>query len=150
MLLEEFFERKKTWEYVIYNMLAFIFIGISMLIWIMPYQVWQAEDEPVFWILFGFMEVIGLDCYLQKFTTYKDNGQIKQIDELMKYLPVSHKQIVRYRQKKLAKICVWLTCISMVCQTVFATILLHTFSIGNILIPLAFNFILPLLPEKGR
>ena len=85
MLLEEFFERKKTWEYVIYNMLAFIFIGISMLIWIMPYQVWQAEDEPVFWILFGFMEVIGLDCYLQKFTTYKDNGQIKQIDELMKY-----------------------------------------------------------------
>ena len=129
MLLEEFFERKKTWEYVIYNMLAFIFIGISMLIWIMPYQVWQAEDEPVFWILFGFMEVIGLDCYLQKFTTYKDNGQIKQIDELMKYL---------------------LTCISMVCQTVFATIFLHTFSIGNILVPLAFNFILPLLPEKGR
>lgn len=145
MLLEEFFKKKKTYEDVLAQFIAVLFIVIPMVIWIMPCQIWGEDNNYKLWLMLFCLEWFGFTFYLRKFNMYIEDRQIKLIDEVIKYLPISYKELARFRLKKLAKACVWPTGISMFCQTVFAIAFLHTFSGWNILIPLIYNFIFPVL-----
>lgn len=147
-LLRQFFQEESTWfpEHYIYNLLAGIFIGISILIIIFPYQVWDWELPRDFPIAFVYcFDLIGISYYLQKFTVYKEGSQYKTVFKLLKHLPVSSAQLNIFIFKKTLKISLWLTAISTVCQTVFALAFLHTFSAMNIVVPVLCNLIFPVV-----
>lgn len=145
-LLEDFFQEETTWhaEYVGINVVAYFLMGISMMLWILPYQIWEGDyGVSVLWSMYG-LELLGMAYYIQKFNTYKEENRMKMLYDVLKYLPVSYGQLCIFRLKKLKKVCTWLVGITISCQTIFAIAFMHTFSIGNILIPFFGNFVLPL------
>lgn len=82
---------------------------------------------------------------MQKYSNYAESGKTKAVYDILRYLPVSHRQFQIYIMKKIIKLCGCATVASAVCQTVSAIAFMHNFSAGNILLPIAVNFILPVL-----
>ncbi|MCM1499893.1 MAG: hypothetical protein NC124_15630 [Clostridium sp.] len=145
-IIGQFFKEWTSWcpWHVIYNLLAAIFIGISVMMWIMPFQVWdRSEDLNVLMIFYG-MELAGISFYEQKYLCYMEEQKEQMLYRVLRYLPVSDKQLHIFRIRKVAKLCLWLTGVIVTCQVAFAILFLHTFSVGNILIPLFGNFTIPL------
>lgn len=145
-LLEDFFEEQTVWypDHVLQKFLAWILLGISMGIWIVPYQVWAFPEHSFLFTMYG-LGIMGLSFYMQRFNTYKEENKMKVVGELLKYLPVSNRQICIFRIRKMKKICIRLTGISAVCQTVFSIAFMHTFSVYNIIFPIAGGYVLPVL-----
>ena len=144
ILLDNFFQNKNTWfsNGYLYNFVTGIFLFITALIHIMPYQLLEG-DYRIMFIIF-YLELMGLAIYLNTYCNFTDkDGKIKNIYEIIRYLPISHKQLVLYRLLKLTKLCLWLTGITAICQIFFAIVFLHDFSIGNLLMPVLCCLILP-------
>ena len=144
ILLDNFFENKNTWfsNGYLYKFVAGILLFIAALMYIMPYQLWEGDYKIM--ILIFYLELMGLEIYLTSYCHFIDeDGKIKNIYEIIRYLPVSHKQLALYRLKKLTKICLWLTGITAFCQIFFTITFLHDFSIGNLLIPVLCCLIVP-------
>lgn len=150
-LIKQFFKEWTTWcpEHVGYNLVAFIFIGISMVFWTMPCQIWNiSEGYGVLGTMY-MLELIGISLYTHKFTQYNEERKVKKLDELFRNLPVSCKQLRIFRIRKTATLCLWLAASTIICQTVFAAAFLHTFSVGNIWYPLLGHLIIPLADICG-
>lgn len=146
-LLQQFFKEETTWcpEHVGYHIAAVILISISMILCIMPYQAWDLPKDSSVCFSWTMLYLMGVTFYMQKYNNYKEGTKTKAVYDLLRYLPVSHRQFQIYTMKKIVKLCSLATAIAVCCQTVFALAFMHTISIGNILLPLAVNFILPVL-----
>lgn len=150
-LIDSFFKEWTTWcpEHIGYHLIAVICIGLSALVQCMPYQIWNVlEDFPALLSMYA-LELAGITNYRKKFILYKEGSREKKIDEVLKYLPVSYTQFCIFKIRKAVKLYLWLTGAIMVCQTFFAIAFLHTFSIGNILLPFIADFIIPLACMLG-
>ncbi|MCI9315082.1 MAG: hypothetical protein HFI57_08920 [Lachnospiraceae bacterium] len=149
-LLEIFFREWTAWcpEHVIYQFCAVVFIGISMILSIVPCQLWDSLEDAGFfaWItLYQF----GILYYLQKYNNYKEGGKVKATYYVLQYLPVSRRQFYLFQIRKVWKLCGCLACISIFCQMFCAGVFMNTFSVENILLPLGINLILPMLIVLG-
>lgn len=146
-LLQRFFKEETTWcpEHVGYQAAAVILIGISMILDIMPYQVWDFPEDSLVYSMWIMLYLMGVTFYMQRYSNYTEVGKTKAVYDILRYLPVSHRQFQIYIMKKIIKLCGWLTVIAVCCQTVFAIAFMHNFSAGNVLLPIAVNFILPVL-----
>lgn len=149
-MITRLFKEWTSWcpEHVGNNFIAAILIGISMIFWIMPYQIWEWEDYEVWGIIY-MGELIGISFYAQKFIYYKEGTKMKKLYEVFRNLPVSYTQLHIFRIRKIMKLCLWLTGSTVICQIVFAAVFLHTFSMGNICYPFLGHFIIPLLSISG-
>ena len=87
--------------------------------------------------------LLGFSFYSQMFTSYKGSKRNRNLGEILQNLPVSSVQTAIFKAKKTLKICGRIAVIAAAGQTFFAIAALHTFSIGNILIPLAVLYVLP-------
>ncbi len=144
-MLQQFFKEETTWfpDHVGYNLMAAIFIFVSMVMSVFPMQVWQWEDVAI--VCYGYaMGWMGVSFYLQRFTNYREGGQSRSIYGLLRYLPVSGRQLQIFVMKKAAKMCLWLTGITGFCRSVYSIVFLHTWYIGDILLPFASRFIIPI------
>lgn len=146
-LLQQFFKEETTWcpEHVGYHLAAVILIGISMILCMMPYQIWDFPEDSQVCFIWIMLYLMGVTYYMQKYNNYKEGTKTKAVYDILRYLPVSRRQFQIYTMNKIVKLCGRVTVAVVCCQTVFALAFMHTFSIGNILLPLAINFILPVL-----
>ena len=120
-----------------------IFCGIIG--WLFPYQAeWVSIHESIkTYGIYTMIYLLGFSFYSQMFTSYKGSKRNRNLGEILQNLPVSSVQIAIFKAKKTLKICGRIAVIAAAGQTFFAIVALHTFSIGNILIPLAVLYVLP-------
>ena len=146
-LLEHFYREWRRWcpEHVGYELCAVIFIGISMILSVVPCQVWDFSKDAWSCFIWIALYQFGIMYYLQKYSNYKEGGKVKATYYVLQYLPVSRKQFYLYQMRKAWKLCACLSGISICSQTFCAGVFMHTFSIGNVLAPLSINFVLPML-----
>lgn len=142
-LLQNFYQEETTWcpEHVGYQLVAAIMIGISMLLGVVPYQALELSPR----IIWGVLYLTGVTYYMLKFMQYTEGRKTKSVFDILRYLPVSHRQVQIFIMKKTIRLCGRLTVVTICCQTVFALSFLHTFSVVNIILPVGVNLLLPLL-----
>lgn len=142
-LLQKFYQEETTWcpEHVGYQLVAAIMIGISMLLGVAPYQAWELSTR----IIWGVLYLTGVIYYMLKFMQYTEGRKTKAVFDILRYLPVSHRQVQIFIMKKTIRLCGRLTVVTICCQTVFALSFMHTFSVVNIILPVGVNLLLPLL-----
>lgn len=148
--LEKFFEKEKLWnpDYIIGKYIAYMVVIISLIGLVFPYQVWWQECESVYegmktFGLYVMVYLLGLSLYSQMFTSYNGPKKGRKLGEIVQNLPVLTVQTAIFKARKMLKICIRMTAIAAAGQTFFAIVILHTFSIGNILIPFAALYVLP-------
>lgn len=144
-LLRKFYQEEATWapEYVMYQLLAGITIGISMMLGVIPYQVWEFPRDTSVGFIWNMLYLMGVLYYMQKYTNYAEGRKTKSVFSVLRYLPVSCRQLQIFIIKKIFRLCGCLTVVTICCQTVFAVIFMHTFSIVNIILPVGVNLLLP-------
>lgn len=144
-LLDKFFQQEKIWcsDYVISRMVAGLCIGIAMMILVMPMQIWEGEFQVLFFILGP--ELIGIQMFLNSYCKITEDGKMTDIYEKFRMLPVCRRQYIFYILKKLFRCCLWMTGITAAGQVVSALVFLNTCSLGNLLIPLLYGMVLPML-----
>lgn len=144
-LLDRFFMEEKVWypDYYGFYVAAVICLAIAMLLFIMPYQLWESDYFAVTWGLF--LETMGLEMYSRRYLQYREKEKIKSIRTVLQYLPVSGEQTALYIFRKLMKLCLCLTGGAAACQILFSLILLHRICWGNILMPVICCLIIPVL-----
>lgn len=145
LLLKEFYHQEKIWgtDYYLCNFVAGILLFPAMLLYIMPFQIWEG-DYQVLGITF-FIELMGMESYIKQYCEFREDGKRKSVYEIIRYAPVSHWQFALYILKKLLKLCLCLTGAAAACQTVFAVAFLDTFSVGNLLMPIVCCLVLPMI-----
>lgn len=74
-LLDRFFQQEKVWcpGYVISRMVAGLCIGITMLLLIMPAQIWEGEFQVLFFMLVP--ELIGIQMFLNHIVKLQKTGK---------------------------------------------------------------------------
>lgn len=144
-LIEKFYKEETTWcpEHVGYQLLAALFIGISILLGAVPYQVWNFPEDYSVCLIWIMLYTLGVVYYMQKYTNYTEGRKIRSVYNVLRYLPVSAGQLQIYIMKKIVRLCAILTVFIVCCQTGIAVTFMHAFSIGNIFLPLGVNFCLP-------
>ncbi len=142
-LLQKFYQEETTWcpEHVGYQLVAAIMIGISMPLGVVPYQALELSPR----IIWGVLYLTGVIYYMLKFMQYTEGRKTKSVFDILRYLPVSHRQVQIFIMRKVIRLCGRLTVVTICCQTVFALSFLHTFSVVNIILPVGVNLLLPLL-----
>ena len=78
-LLDRFFMEEKVWypDYYGFYVAAVICLAIAMLLFIMPYQLWESDYFAVTWGLF--LETMGLEMYSRRYLQYREKEKIKSI-----------------------------------------------------------------------
>lgn len=148
-VLEQFFKEEKIW-YPDYWYLCFaggLMLAPAMFLFIMPFQIWEGDYTSVLVVLV--LELIGVETYLGRYVSFRAEGKIRDVYEVLQFLPVSRRQFNRYRMGRLFRLCLKLTGTAALCQTVFAGVFMHTFSIGNILMPVLLCFLVPMVIVGG-
>jgi hypothetical protein len=143
-ILERFFKEETTWfpDHFGLAMAGYLVLGIAVLGLMFPFQVWEQEKTYLF---FFYFELIGLYLLMQRYYVIRQDGKQTALAEVIRFLPVERKELAYYRLKKLLKICMRITGITMLCQVFFAAVIMHVFSPVNILVPLTLCFIAPML-----
>lgn len=144
VLLDKFFSNVELWWPNSYGnkVVSFIMLPLAIFLLILPCQMWEGDYHLI--IMVFLLEFMGLEMYLKPYFVFlDDSGKIVRVDDIIRYLPVSYKQLTLYRWKKLIKLCLRLTGITMFCQVAFSFAFLHTVTWGNILMPLICTLILP-------
>ena len=139
--IEAFFKEETTWcpEHVLSNFLAGFFLILCIIFQMIPYQSWDmSEDKSTFFVM-SFLGILGAYFYIQKYSIFNENGKQRNIGELLRYLPVSYKQLYYFRLKKIIRLCIKLTVVGMFFQTMFALSFMHGFSAMNLLWPLSYR-----------
>ena len=145
--LEKCFAKEKTWypDYFGCKFAAYMMFFCGIIGWLFPYQAeWVSIHESIkTYGIYTMIYLLGFSFYSQMFTSYKGSKRNRNLGEILQNLPVSSVQIAIFKAKKTLKICGRIAVIAAAGQTFFAIVALHTFSIGNILIPLAVLYVLP-------
>lgn len=144
-LLDQFFQQEKVWcsDYVVSRMAAGICIGITMMVLMMPVQIWEGKFQVLF-LIFGPV-LIWIQMFLNPYCKITENGKVTDLYEKFRALPICRRQYVLYVLKKLFRCCLWVTGIAAAGQLLAALVFLHTYSAGNLLIPLLYGMALPML-----
>ena len=145
LLLEQFFKEFTTWcpEHVGYHIIAIVLVCITMIMWIMPAQLYEGDYSILLNIL-G-MELMALLLYQQEFAVYMEKGKERRIGEVLRYLPVSRLQLFWFKCKKLFRICAWMTGIALFCQITLSVSFLHGLIWENFAMPLVCNMLIPMV-----
>ena len=143
--LEDFFKEENTWfpGPMGYKMVSIIILGITMLLFLLPYQIWELPEDGITIFLMYALEMMGFSYYIMQYTHYSEEKKNKSLSNIFKNLPVSRRQMAIYRVRKAVGICKWLAGITIIVQSLCAIAFMKTFSIGNIAFPLVFQFVLP-------
>lgn len=146
-LLRKFYQEETTWcpEHVGYQLAAAIMIGISMLLGVVPYQAWELSRNISTVLIWSMLYLTGAIYYMLKFMSYTEGRETKSVFDILRYLPVSHRQVQIFIMGKVVRLCSRLTLLTICCQTVFALSFMHTFSVVNIILPVGVNLLLPMV-----
>lgn len=142
--LRQFFKEETTWfpEHVGNNLMAVIFSFLSVVMMAIPIQAWERDDFLM--IIYGYgMEWIGVSFYVQKFINYTENRQWKYMYGLLRYLPVSRRQLNIFIMKKVIKLCLCLMGVTVLFQGIFTVADGYTYTAVNILVPVFVCFAIP-------
>lgn len=145
ILLEKFYEEEKTWWRDCYGLhiVAIIILAITMMMFILPCQIWEGDYTTL--PMMVLLELLGLECEMKRYFQFQEDGKTKSVYMLTRYLPIARREIIIYALRKLLKLCLRLTEISLGCQIVFSLLFLHTVAPGNLLMPLLCCFLFPML-----
>ena len=104
--IEKLYEKEKIWypDHVMHTFLMWLLTGISMIILLFPYQAY-AHDHSFYPTLICMYALYnwGIQIYAGKYSLVRQNGKTHPIEELLCYVPVSKRQIILYRIKKVQK-----------------------------------------------
>jgi len=145
ILLEKFYEEEKTWWRDCYGLhiVAIIILAITMMMFILPCQIWEGDYTTL--PMMVLLELLGLECEMKRYFQFQEDGKTKSVYMITRYLPIARREIIIYALRKLLKLCLRLTEISLGCQIVFSLLFLHTVAPGNLLMPLLCCFLFPML-----
>lgn len=146
-LLRKFYQEETTWcpEHVGYQLVTAIMIGISMLLGVIPYQAWELSRNISTVFIWSMLYLTGAVYYVLKFMSYTEGRKTKSVFDILRYLPVSHRQVQIFIMRKAIRLYGRLTVVTICCQTVFALSFMHTFSVVNIILPVGVNLLLPMV-----
>lgn len=150
LLLKNFYRQEKIWaaDHYLFNVVSGIVLFPAMILFIMPFQIWEG-DYQVLGIV-SLIELMGMELYIRQYCEFRQDGERKSVCEIIRYVPVSHRQLALYILKKLLKLCLYLTGAAVVCQVVFALAFLDTFSVSNLLVPILCCLVLPMVLIGSR
>lgn len=145
ILLEKFYEEEKTWWRDCYGLhiAALIILPIAMFLLILPCQIWEGDYTIL--PMYVMLELMGLEFDMKRYFQFRENGKIKSVYMVTRYLPIARREIIIYALRKLLKRCLQLTGISLGCQIVFSLLFLHTVAPGNLLMPFLCCFLFPMV-----
>lgn len=145
ILLDKFYEEEKTWWRDCYGLriVAIIILAITMMMFILPCQIWEGDYTTLPMIIL--LELIGLEYDMRRYFQFREEGKIKSVYLITRYLPIARREIIIYALRKLLKRCLQLTGIALGCQIVFSLLFLHTVAPGNLLMPLLCCFLFPMV-----
>lgn len=148
-LLEHFFAEEKIWypDYWGLRFAGSLMFVIAMFLFVMPFQIWEGDYTPLMTMLV--LELAGVELYLDRYCRFRAEGKIWDVYEVLRQLPLSHRQLKIYRVRKLLKLCLKMTGTAVICQTASAGVFMRTFSMGNILMPVVFCFLVPMVIVGG-
>lgn len=145
-----FFKEETTWfpEYVVMKFISLLLAGISFILIIFPYA--SQKGESLYTILLPYIiYAIGIFCYQSRFSTYYGKKEIgseaKSLSGILRYLPVNREQLFLFKLRKAGRLCLILTLLAMLLKTIFSIAFYHTFSIYDMLFPICFNLLLPVI-----
>lgn len=146
--LEKLYEKEKIWypEHVLHTFLMWLLIGISMIILLFPYQAY-AHDRSFYPALFGMYALYnwGIQIYAGKYSLVRQNGTTHPLEELLCYVPVSRRQIILYRIKKVQSLVIRLALFNILVKCFLSCVIYHSISVWDILLPVLFLVFVPLL-----
>lgn len=145
-MLEQFFENyfEKSKINGGYKWTGIIFIAILVILMWFPYQSYENE-KPIrnIGLVWG---VMGTFFYMNMYRfAFNGRGAVTNVYQYLEYLPVSIKELKIFRLKKLISLLVKVYLIAQAGQAIFSLLGYHELILGNLLFPLVFAFLAPLL-----
>jgi hypothetical protein len=148
-VLERFFKEETTWfpEHVTANFVMCLMVGISMILLVFPTRAMDGRDDIMCMVLVPLMIYnLGVQIFVSKFEGYRDEtNQGRSMFELLRYLPVQREQLCLFCVRKMWRICLPLTLVTIVLRNVFSIRFYHTMSLYDFIIPLVGMLLAPLL-----
>lgn len=121
-------------------------IGISMILLLFPYQAY-AHDRSFYPSLICMYALYnwGIQIYAGKYSLVRQNGKTHPIEELLCYVPVSKRQIILYRIKKVQKPVIRLALFNLLVKCFLSCVIYHSISVFDIILPVLFLLFVPFL-----
>ena len=145
-MLEQFFENyfEKSKIKGGYKWTGIIFIAILVILMWFPYQSYGNEGLiKSIGVIWG---VLGSLFYMNMYRfAFNGRGAVTNVYQYLEYLPISHKELKIYRLKKLVSLQTKVYLIAQAGQVLFGLLAYHQVTLGNLLFPLIFAFLAPLL-----
>ncbi len=153
--LARFFEEEKTWfaNNIFYKYCGFLLIGCSLIMAVFPQK---AMEGDTFWSCLAvyMLYIYGISMLCYRYAIYREqNGPVKSVSELLKYLPVSERQYRIFMFKKFLKPCFFLTLFILAAKTGISLLAYHSITVWDVLVPVIFYLLLPMIlffPARKR
>lgn len=144
-ILDSFFKEETTWfpNHVLNNFLACILIGISSIILLAPFDIWNDKDTTIY-LGVCVLYLTGVSIYANKFQTYNEREKPESLHKILRWMPVSSLQLKLYMMKKIVKLSAGLTMISVIIKLVIAVIR-HKFLLIDLIVTIVVYFIFPVI-----
>lgn len=145
--LARFFEEEKTWfaNNIFYKYCGFLLIGCSLIMAVFPQK---AMEGDTFWSCLAvyMLYIYGISMLCYRYAIYREqNGPVKSVSELLKYLPVSERQYRIFKFRKLKKTFFFLALFILAAKVGISLIAYHSFTVWDVVIPVGCYFLVPLL-----
>ena len=139
--IEKLYEKEKIWypDHVMHTFLMWLLTSISMIILLFPYQAY-AHDHSFYPTLIYMYALYnwGIQIYAGKYSLVRQNGKTHPIEELLCYVPVSKRQIILYRIKKVQKPVIRLALFNLLVKCFLSCVIYHSISVFDIILPVLF------------
>ncbi len=148
-LLEAFFNEYKTWNWGDLGLKigGWFVIGLSMIFQVVPWQSWDIKADRFMIFMAVYLKMVGIYVFMGGYETFKENPgeqKVNHFGDILKYVPVSMRQLAVFRLKRAIPLCFKLSVITLVFQVTCALIAYHGITAGNILFPLVGTLIIPI------
>jgi len=112
----------------------------------LPYQL--MDDSKVYLVADLYFGACGVICYMLPYLSFKEGNKLCRIDDKLKYLPISQRELRSFRFRKLVRFWGKVFLLFLVGQLFFAIVLCHGLVWGNLLYPLVLGLLAPLVFGK--
>ena len=140
-IIHKFYKELFSWSAadVGYKIVAGIFLFFHGCFMAFPYE--DIKDFEI--LLVQCFAYMGYLMYITPYLQFVEKGKVTKLKEKLKYLPISRKQLLLYRLRKLLVFSLKLFAVYLLLQLFFTLVIYHKLTLGSFLYPLLCGFVFP-------
>lgn len=139
-------ERKKLkvddYSRVGYTMMTVIFIFCGSIIFFVPYPELNWKEDDIFYVYEMLFLALGISCYMNPYTRIGDFQNKEKIYDLLRYTPITRKELRKSRLKIMLRFVFWLTLVFMGIQILMTVFIERRIGVETFLYPIISGIIL--------